>query len=272
MNRIPWIASLLTFAFLVLTQSAPAQTVVATVGEKKITLEDFNKRYQEVKDKTLNPPSKELFLEDLVRYEIGVQEAQKKNLQNDPIVAERIRQELYKGLIEKELGDAINKIEVKEDEMKEYYKKNPEVRTSHILIEVKPGATEKERAAAKKRADEIYDEVKKSKRPFEELVNLYTDDTASKGTGGDIGFQTPLTVVPEYYRVAEKMKVGEVRGLIETKLGFHIIKLTAKNSYEQSVKQRVRAAVFDEKRKKLFDDYFAKLKSKYPVKLSKSAL
>ena len=244
--------------------------VVATIGDKKITLEEFDKRYQEVKEKTLNAPPRDLFLEDLVRYELGVQEAERQNLRENPLVAERIRQELYKGLIEKELGEKVSKINVSEKEMESFYKKNPELKTSHILIEVKPGATPTERDTAKKRAEEILKEVRSSKRPFEELVNLYTDDVATKKMGGDIGWQTALTVVPEYYNTAMKMKLNEVRGLVDTRFGFHIIKLTGINSFKDANKRQIRAAVFEQKRKEVFDSYFEKLKGKSKVSLKKS--
>ncbi|MBX9767451.1 MAG: peptidylprolyl isomerase [Bdellovibrionales bacterium] len=259
------------FCGIVPTANAATEPV-ATVGEKKIFMEEFNKRYDEVKDKTINPPPKDVFLEDLIRYEVGVQEATKKKIADDPIVAERIRQEIYKGLIEKEIGGKVNDIKVNEAEMKDFYKKNPELRTSHILIEIKPDADDAARAAAKKRAEEIYAEVKKSKRPFEELVGLYTDDTATKQNGGDIGFQTPVTIVPEYYKAAAGMKEGEIKGLIETRFGFHIIKLTGKNNYDQSNKRQIRSAVFDEKRKKIFDEYFVKLKKTYAIKTNPNLL
>ena len=260
------------FFFCIAPTARAATEPVAIVGEKKIFMEEFNKRYEEVRDKTINPPPKDIFLEDLIRYEIGVQEAAKKKIAEDPIVAERIRQEIYKGLIEKELGAKVNDIKVNESEMKDFYKKNPELRTSHILIEIKPDADEAARAAAKKRAEEIYADVKKSKRPFEELVGLYTDDTATKQSGGDIGFQTPVTIVPEYYKAASSMKEGEVKGLVETRFGFHILKLTGKNNYDQSNKRQIRSAVFDEKRKKIFDEYFAKLKKSYAIKTNPNLL
>ncbi|HVK60249.1 MAG TPA: peptidylprolyl isomerase [Bdellovibrionales bacterium] len=246
--------------------------VVATVGTKQITMKEFNEKYNEVLKQTINPPNKELFLEDLVRYEMGVQEAIKKGMQDDPMVKERVRQEYYKGLVEKELGKKVSEIKVNEKEMQEYYKNNPEIRTSHILIEYAPDATEAQKTAAKKRADEIYSEVKKSKRPFEELVGLYTDDALSKRTGGDVGWQSRLTLVPTYYDAALKMKVGEVRGLIETQYGYHIIKVTARRGYADANKSQIRAAVFDQKRKQLFDGYFARLKNQYPVKVNKSLI
>lgn len=246
--------------------------VVATVGDKKLTLGEFNKKYEEVKSQTLNPPSKKVFLEDLVRYYVGVQEADKKGLRNDPVVQDRMQQELYKGLLEKSIGKDIQKITVNEKEMKAWYAKNPEVRTSHILIEFKMGSKKEEIDAAKKRANEILSEVKKSKRPFEELVRLYSDDPLSKQTGGDVGWQNRLTLVPSYYEAALSMKDGEIKGLIETPFGFHIIKLTGKRTYENANKRQIRTAVFDEKRKDLFNKFFEKLKKSYSIKTNESLL
>lgn len=246
--------------------------VVAQVGKKNITVEDFNKKYNEVKSQTINPPTKEQFLEDLVRYEVGLQEAEKRGFQKDPVVLERLNQEMYKALLEKDIGPRIQKIQVSDKEMQAWYNKNPELRTSHILIEFKPGATAAQIAEAKKRATEIFDEVKKSKRPFEELVKLYSDDALSKQAGGDIGWQSRVTLVPGYYDAAASMKVGEIKGLIESQFGFHIIKLTGRRSFENANKRQIRAAVFDEKRKQIFNEYFDKLKKSYSIKENKNAL
>lgn len=259
---------------LLISATAFAQNnqVVAQIGSKTITLEDFNKKYNEVKSQTMNPPTKEQFLEDLVRYEVGVQEAQKRNMQKDPIVLDRFNQEMYKALLEKDIGQRVQKIQVSDKEMQSWYANNPELRTSHILIEFKSGATPQQIAEAKKRATEIYDEVKKSKRPFEELVKLYSDDALSKQVGGDIGWQSRVTLVPGYYEAAADMKVGEIKGLIETQFGFHILKLTGRRSYENANKRQIRAAVFDEKRKQIFNGYFDNLKKGYSIKENKSII
>lgn len=266
-NALSFLPALLLVCFAVSANAA--DDVVAKVGNKTITLSEFNSRYEDVLKQAINPPSKETFLEDLIRYEMGVQEAEKRGLQNDPVVRERIHQEMYKGLIEKEIGDKIKAIKVTEAEMKAYYAKNPEIKTSHILIEFKPDATPQQKEAAKKRAEEIYKEVKKSKRPFEELVALYTDDVLSKRSGGDVGWQSSVTLVPNYYQAALKLRVGQITGLVETQYGYHIIKLTGKRSYQDANKRQIRAAVFDEKRKVLFDHYFAQLKKKYPTQIYK---
>lgn len=266
--------AILAISFLValLGTHAVAQTI-ATIGGKAITLEEFKKKYSEVRRQTINPPEPSVFLEDLIRFEVGVQEANKKKLEKDPIVKERFRQELYKALIEQELGDQVNAIKVSEAEMKSYYKENPEIRTSHILIEFKPGASEDEKASAKNRALEILKEVKGSKRDFAELVKLYTDDVISKNTGGDVGFQTRVTLVPTYYDAISKAKVGEVVGPILTQYGYHIVKVTGRRTYDQVTDKRpIRAGVFDQKRALVFNKYFSKLKANYKINVNGGAL
>lgn len=261
MHRTPFVFLIFFLNFGV---AANAQ-VVAKVGKKEITMSDFKTKYEEVRKQTINPPEPDVFLEDLIRYEIGVQEAEAKGLRNDPIVIERINQELYKALIEKAIGDKVAAIKVTENEMKKFYKSNPDYHIAHILIEFKPSATEKEKALAKKRANEIYSEVKASKRPFEELVKLYSDDSLSKENGGDIGFQSKVTLVPPIYETVQKMKPGQIKGLIETRYGFHILKLIERGNYTNANKRQIRAAVFDEKRKDIFNSYFSQVKRKYKI-------
>lgn len=252
--------------------AANSKAVLAQIGSRSITVGEFKQKYDEVKRQSLNPPTEDQFLEDLIRYHVGLLEADKKGLRNDPVVKDRIEQEVYKGLLEKELGDKISKIKVDEKEMKAWYQKNPEIRTSHILIEFKQGAKPEEIAVAKKRAEEILTEVKGSKRPFEELVKLYSDDPLSKQTGGDVGWQNRMTLMPVYYDNVVDLKVGSLSSLIQTTFGFHIVKLTGKRTYENANKRQIRTAVFDQKRLEIFEAYFGKVKANYPIKINKSAL
>ena len=89
---------IILIAFLVLGFQLRAE-VLATVGNNKITVEEFNKKLDDVKRQSVNPPTQEQFLEDLIRYEVGVQEAEKAKLANDPLVKERFKQVLYNSLL-----------------------------------------------------------------------------------------------------------------------------------------------------------------------------
>lgn len=264
--------NIILFSILSFVFSAQAQ-VVFSVGPTKVTLEEFKKRLAEYKTSTFNPPTPEQLLEDWVRFEVGVQEAEKQKMQNDPAVKERYRQVLYNALLEKNLGQKIEKIPINEADMKDYYRRNPEIRMSHIFIEYPVKATPEQHEIARKRAYEVYESVKKelrNKRPFEELVKLYSDDLATKDNGGDMGFQSRVTV--PFYDHVVKLRTGEIVGPIESRQGFHIIKVTGRNSYEDADKRQIRAAVFDQKRAKIFTDYFDKLKKQYSIKVNRDAV
>lgn len=264
--------NIILFSLLSFTIGAQAQ-VVFSVGNTKVTLEQFKKRLAEYKSSTFNPPSAEQLLEDWVRFEVGVQEAEKEKMQTDPAVKERYRQVLYNALLEKNLGKKVEQIPITEADMKAYYKRNPELRLSHIFIEYPVKATAEQHEIARKRAYEIYENVKKelrNKRSFEDLVKLYSDDLSTKDNGGDMGFQSRVTV--PFYDTLVKMRVGDVSAPIESRQGFHIIKVTGRNSYGDADKRQVRAAVFDQKRAKIFNEYFEKLKRQYRIQVNKDAI
>lgn len=257
------------------TLTLPAQNekdVLAIVGNKQILLKEFTTKFDEVKKNSVNPPTKAQFLEDYIRYHVGLQEAYKRKLEQDPIVIDRLQQEMYKALLERELAPEAEKIKITESDMREFYKSNPEIRSSHILIQYRLDAAPEVKAEAKKRALEIYEDVKKSKRPFEDLAKIYSDDNLTKNNGGDLGFQSRASLLPIFYNTMLSMKTGEIRGVFESSYGFHIIKVTDRRTYENSDKSVLKPLVFDEKRRALMDRFFDKLKKSYPIKVNKSLI
>jgi peptidyl-prolyl cis-trans isomerase C/peptidyl-prolyl cis-trans isomerase D len=246
--------------------------ILAIIGNRQISLSDFNRRFEEVSRIAANPPTKAQFLEELIRYEVGLQEAKKRGLEKDPVIRDRMEQELYKGFLEKELTHRISAAKISDKDLQAYYRNNPEVRSAHILIEVRPDATAEMRAQARKRAQEIFEEVRKSRRPFQELVKMYSDDIATKEIGGDLGFQTRISLLPQIYDNLVQMKPGEIRGPFESPSGFHIIRLTERRRFESADMRQLRALVFDEKRKEVFNQYFEKLKQNYTIQINRNLL
>ena len=58
-----WILLIMVFVTTTAFAEPKAPAVVATVGTKKITLEEFNKKYAEVTSQVLvSPPTKKVFL------------------------------------------------------------------------------------------------------------------------------------------------------------------------------------------------------------------
>lgn len=150
--------------------------------------------------------------------------------------------ELREAAILESLGELkVTAAEIKKDYKKikdNWRSKEPRVRASHILVPLGPerpaGAPlpseaqrSKWKAEAKKEAEGIYAEVTGPGADFAEVARRRsTGPSASKG--GDIGIFTADRMAVEFSEVAFKLKVGAISEPVETKFGFHIIKLTGK--------------------------------------------
>ena len=99
-------------------------------------------------------------------------------------------------------------------------------RSSNILISVASDATDEEKAEAQAKALEALDKINSGELTFEEAADQYSDDTASKEDGGDVGWDKLTTFVTEYQDVLSQLSVDQVSGLVESTYGYHIIKCT----------------------------------------------
>jgi len=140
-------------------------------------------------------------------------------------------------------GKMRDSLQVSDGELKNYYEQNlqsfqqPErVRAAHILFKTE-GKSPEETEKIKARAAEILARVKKGE-DFAALARKYSEDVGSASQGGDLGFFGRGQMVPEFENAAFTLKEGSVSDLIVTKYGFHIIKV--------SEKQTARTQAFEE--------------------------
>ena len=119
------------------------------------------------------------------------------------------------------------------DEIKSYYESNiskygePEQRrASHILIAVKSGAGEAEKAKARERAAQLVSQLRKSPGSFAELAKANSGDSGSAAQGGDLGFFARGMMVRPFEDAAFRLKPNEISDPVESDFGFHIIKIT----------------------------------------------
>ena len=123
-------------------------------------------------------------------------------------------------------------ITVDPDEVKHQYASNTkqygaeEQRTAaHILIAVKPDASDAEKAAAKKKADDIAAQAKANPAKFAELAKQYSQDPGSAPEGGELGPLPRGSLEKSFEDVEWGLKVGDVAGPVLTDFGWHVIKL-----------------------------------------------
>jgi parvulin-like peptidyl-prolyl isomerase len=121
--------------------------------------------------------------------------------------------------------------------LRAYYKKNQDlfnqnmIVASHILLRVPAGASAEEKAKVLKRITEIKKEIDTGKMTFAEAANKYSEDEGNQDkVGGYLGKipRRGRIKSEEFLSKAFALKKGSVSDPVETKLGYHLIKVTEK--------------------------------------------
>jgi len=145
---------------------------------------------------------------------------------------EEIKGRLKDNLALTRLLTKLGKLEVTDEDIKKAYETgikmytDPEqVHALHILIKVAENAPQAEVDAAMKKAEEALKKVQKGE-DFAAVAKQYSDDTATKEKGGDLGFFRKGVMVPKFEEVAFSLKPGQItQKPVRTAFGFHVIKV-----------------------------------------------
>jgi peptidyl-prolyl cis-trans isomerase SurA len=103
----------------------------------------------------------------------------------------------------------------------------PEIRASHILIELKPGFTSEDSAKALEKILKIKEKIQLGE-DFAELAKEFSEDEGTKNQGGDLGFFSRRMMVQPFDEAAFNLEVGQVSDVVKTQFGYHLIKVTDK--------------------------------------------
>lgn len=158
---------------------------------------------------------------------------------------EGLRSQLKMGLgvqklVDLEIGSEAT---VTEEDARKYYDGNPkrfstpdQVKASHILIKTEKLDDAGKEQAKQKMAD-LLKQVKEG-ADFAELAKANSECSSSK-KGGDLGFFARERMVKEFSDAAFSMQEGDISDIVESKFGYHIIKVTGKKeaattSYEEA--------------------------------------
>jgi parvulin-like peptidyl-prolyl isomerase len=60
---------------------------------------------------------------------------------------------------------------------------------------------------------------------FASLVAQNSEDEATKSNGGDLGYFSASRMPPDFVQISGKMRLGEITKPVQTRLGFHILKI-----------------------------------------------
>ena len=105
------------------------------------------------------------------------------------------------------------------------YQEPEQRRAAHILVKVDEGSDVRTREAARAKAAGLLEEIRKAPAKFAELARQQSQDPVSGAKGGDLGAFTRDMMVKPFADAVWGMKTGEIGGLVESKFGYHIIRL-----------------------------------------------
>ena len=255
------LSALILITALLLTKNSIAEgdAVLAEFGNIRVTQSDYNRTFEYYPEQVQNsirgnPEYQKRFLTSMVQLRVISDLAREKGIDEIPEVKARI-EVLLNDLLSKEFmkREVLAKISITDEDMRSYYKANsksyttPEtIRARHILVTVPAKAEDNVKQEARKRAETVLERIR-SGEDFAKLATELSDDTGSKEKGGDVGFFQRGKMVKPFEDAAFSMKKGEVSGLVETKFGFHIIRVEDRNDARlkpfDEVKEEIRATL-----------------------------
>ncbi|HWE85682.1 MAG TPA: peptidyl-prolyl cis-trans isomerase [Terracidiphilus sp.] len=166
--------------------------------------------------KTINPSDTELqsfFTKNAARYAHGVPEQ---------------RTIAYFGFTPNQLPGGIP--QPSQQAIQSYYNQHqseyqvPEqARSRHVLIKVDAGADAKTDAAAKAKAEDIANQLRKGGN-WTDLAKKDSDDPGSKDSGGELGFSQRGRMVPEFDNAIFTQKIGDI-SVVKSQFGYHVIQV-----------------------------------------------
>ena len=199
-------------AYRLLVQESRARRVTVAEAELDARMADIREQF----------PSEDVFRQSLVERKMtltALREEAREGLQIDK-------------MLEAELADAVA---VTPAEVEEFYRNNPSqfqlaerVRASHIFVSVPETADGTTREAARAWAAEILKAVRAG-NDFATIARERSNDTASAPNGGDLGFIERGQMVGPFEEAAFSLQPGEISDLVETPLGYHIIRVAEKH-------------------------------------------
>ena len=201
-----------------------------------------------------------------------------KNLAKEGSSIETVKKEIKSQIIRMRLlkREVKDRIIVTDEEIGEYYNKHRQeyegkesVRMKQILLLLPSGADETVKINMKKEALRLHELLMKGES-FDLLASKYSQGAAA-AQGGDVGFIERGTIIPEVETIAFRLPLEQVSEVIESSMGFHIIKVVDKKGAGLKpiaiVREEIKAKIEDEKLDKKFEEWISSVRDKSHIEI-----
>lgn len=152
-----------------------------------------------------------------------------------------------------------------------FYKKNKsttfnsqeQIHTRHILVSKKP------------LADKIKKELDSGK-DFATLAKKYSTDPGSKKKGGDLGWSSLGSFVPEYEKAALALEKNGISQPVKSKFGYHVIQLLERKKGRilsfKEVKDQIKSMLSGQVRQEKLQKWLEGLRKKAKIEIEDASL
>ena len=180
----------------------------------------------------VTPREVEAIIDDIKKQNKATQEDLERALANEGITFEKYKTQIEQRVLRTKLVQWSVKVEPKasEKQLRDFYEQNVEryrtpetFRPAHILFVIPKEAPPEKVQEVRKKCQEVLDRIRKGE-DFGEMALLYSQDPSAKDRG-DLGYFKKGELLPAFEKELNRLRVGEVGGIIRTEFGFHLIKL-----------------------------------------------
>lgn len=212
-------------------------------------------------------------IKDTIAKKKSNMEEFKKNLASEGTSFESMKKDVKSQMMRMRLlrREIKSKVMVSDEEIGEYYNKNRQdyegkeaIRLKQIFLAVPAKTDKKTKAKIKEEAAQLRKRVLAGE-PFELLAAKYSQGPGA-AQGGDIGFIEKGTIIVAVESVAFSLPMEQVSEVIESNIGFHIIKVVDKRGAGlkpiAAVREEIKAKLEDEKLEKKYEEWITSVRKK----------
>ena len=273
----------------------PGGAPVASWKGDAVTAEELERRLKEMspalRERYQTLEQKREYVEALARFELLVQEALARGLQNDPEVLAGTKRALVARLTRAQLEEA--EAPLSEEELAAGYARQREdfvrpeqVRLTHIFLAA-PRADAARVTEARRKAERLLAEARalpaRDFAAFGRLARAHSEEPRTQPLDGDLRFRS-LEVLsgdfgPEVAEAARQLVergTGALSGVVQTEAGVHVLQLTghqeALNLTLEDVRPQLTGRLAQEKRTRAWADFLARLERQSGLKVDAEAI
>jgi len=217
-------------------------------------------------------------IRDMLARKKMTMEALQQSLSREGTTFEAYKKDMRDSMVRMRLlrREVRSKITVSDEEIGEYYSLHRDdyegkdaVRLKHILLLFPKNMDSNAKAKLQADAMDILKRLKAGDS-FDQLAARFSQGPAAS-SGGDVGFVEKGAMLPEVEKAAFSLDKDSISNLIESPVGFHIIKVIDRRGAGvkpiETVREEIKSKLEDEKLDKKFDSWVSELREKSLVEI-----